>query len=71
MRGTEIKFSQESSVVERLARAYAESENSDKSMAAYRDFLEVWKNADSDVPIFKEATLKYTKLKGKNIAASN
>jgi len=54
-----------------LARAYTESGDSDKSMSAYGDFLDVWKNADSDVPILREATSEYAKLKGKGLAASN
>jgi DNA-binding winged helix-turn-helix (wHTH) protein/tetratricopeptide (TPR) repeat protein len=54
-----------------MARAYAESGDNDKSMSAYRDFLDVWKNADSDVPILREATSEYAKVKGKGLAASN
>jgi eukaryotic-like serine/threonine-protein kinase len=30
--------------------------------AAYREFLELWKNADPDVPILKEAKTEYAKL---------
>ena len=30
--------------------------------AAYQDFLTLWKDADSDIPIFKEAKAKYSKL---------
>ena len=45
-----------------LARAYAESENKDRSLAEYRNFLELWKDADRDVPIFKQARAEYAKL---------
>jgi tetratricopeptide (TPR) repeat protein len=53
-----------------LARSYAESGDTDKSMSAYRDFLELWKNADSDVPILKKALMEYAKLKAQSLAAS-
>jgi len=33
-----------------------------KAKAAYQDFLELWKDADSDIPIFKEAKAEYAKL---------
>lgn len=34
----------------------------EKALAAYRDFLDLWKNADPDVPILKEAKAEYEKL---------
>jgi predicted Zn-dependent protease len=45
-----------------LARAYALQNDSVKSKAAYQDFLAVWKDADPDVPILKEAKAEYAKL---------
>jgi hypothetical protein len=30
--------------------------------AAYQDFLRIWKNADPDIPILKEAKAEYAKL---------
>jgi len=45
-----------------LARAYALTGDKDKSLAAYREFLELWKNADRDVPILKQAQSEYAKL---------
>ena len=45
-----------------LARAYALTGDKDKSLAAYREFLELWKNADPDVPILKQAQSEYAKL---------
>ena len=30
---------------------------------AYQDFFGIWKDADSDIPILKEAQGEYTKLK--------
>ena len=33
-----------------------------RSLAAYKDFLTLWKDADPDVPVFKEAKAEYAKL---------
>ena len=33
-----------------------------KGKAAYQDFLTLWKNADRDIPILKEANAEYAKL---------
>ena len=33
-----------------------------RALAAYKDFLALWKDADPDVPILKEAKSEYTKL---------
>jgi hypothetical protein len=33
-----------------------------RAMAAYKDFLTLWKDADSDIPILKEAKAEYAKL---------
>ena len=45
-----------------LARAYSLSGNTTKAKIAYRDFFALWKNADPDVPIVKEAQAEYAKL---------
>ena len=45
-----------------LGRAYALSGDSAKAKTAYRDFFALWKNADPDVPILKEAKAEYAKL---------
>jgi eukaryotic-like serine/threonine-protein kinase len=34
-----------------------------KSKAAYQDFLTLWKDADPDIPILKQAKVEYAKLK--------
>jgi len=34
-----------------------------KARSAYQDFLTLWKNADPDIPILKEAKAEYAKLK--------
>jgi hypothetical protein len=33
-----------------------------KARAAYQDFLALWKNADPDIPIFKQAEAEYARL---------
>ena len=45
-----------------LARAYALSGDSAESRTAYQDFLTLWKDADPDIPILKEAKGDYAKL---------
>ncbi len=45
-----------------LARAYSLQGNTAKSRAAYLDFLTIWTDADSDIPILKEAKAEYAKL---------
>ncbi len=45
-----------------LARAYAVSGDTAKAKAAYQDFLTLWKDADSDIPILKEAKAESAKL---------
>ena len=45
-----------------LARAYAMSGDTAKAKASYQDFLTLWKDADPDIPILKEAKAEYAKL---------
>ena len=45
-----------------LARAYVQSGNQGKAKGAYQDLLALWKDADPDVPILKEAKAEYSKL---------
>jgi eukaryotic-like serine/threonine-protein kinase len=45
-----------------VARAYALQGDTAKARAAYQDFLTVWKDADSDIPILKAAKAEYAKL---------
>jgi serine/threonine protein kinase/Tfp pilus assembly protein PilF len=44
------------------ARAYARSGDSAKAREAYRDFLNLWKDADPGIPILKQAKAEYAKL---------
>jgi len=46
-----------------LGRAYAMQGNTTKAKAAYQDFLTLWKDADSDIPILKQAKAEYANLK--------
>ena len=45
-----------------LARAYAKQGETMKARAAYQDFLTLWKDADPDIPILKQAKDEYAKL---------
>jgi eukaryotic-like serine/threonine-protein kinase len=45
-----------------LGRAYALQGDAAKAKTAYQDFFGVWKDADPDVPILKEAKAEYAKL---------
>jgi eukaryotic-like serine/threonine-protein kinase len=45
-----------------LGRAYAMAGDTIKARSAYQDFLTLWRDADSDVPILKEAKAEYAKL---------
>lgn len=44
-----------------LARAYSTSDSASKSKVAYQDFLALWKDADPDVPILRQARAEYRK----------
>jgi serine/threonine protein kinase/tetratricopeptide (TPR) repeat protein len=45
-----------------LARAYALSGDMTKAKRAYQDFLTLWKDADPDIPVLKQAKAEYAKL---------
>jgi hypothetical protein len=45
-----------------LGRAFALSGETTKAKAAYRDFLNLWKEADSDLPILRRAKMDYANL---------
>ena len=46
-----------------LARAYALQADTAKARAAYQDFFVLWKDADPDIPVLKQAKVEYSKLK--------
>jgi tetratricopeptide (TPR) repeat protein len=45
-----------------LGRAYVMSGDVAKAKTAYNDFLTLWKDADPDIPILKQAKAEYAKL---------
>jgi len=45
-----------------LARAYGVMGETTKSRTAYQDFFALWKDADPDIPILKQAKVEYAKL---------
>jgi serine/threonine protein kinase/tetratricopeptide (TPR) repeat protein len=45
-----------------LARAYTRSGESARARKKYEDFLALWKDADPDIPIFRQAKSEYAKL---------
>ena len=45
-----------------LGRAYTTSGDTAKAKRAYQDFFTLWKDADPDIPILKEAKAEYAKL---------
>ena len=45
-----------------LGRAFALAGDKTKAKAAYQDFLTLWKDADPDIPILKQAKSEYTRL---------
>ena len=45
-----------------LARSYAAQGETAKAKAAYQDFLTLWKDADLDLPIHRQAKAEYAKL---------
>lgn len=46
-----------------LGRACAMAGDTTKARAAYQDFFALWKDADPDIPILKEAQAEYGKMK--------
>jgi Tfp pilus assembly protein PilF len=45
-----------------LARACALSGDKAKAKSAYQDFLALWKDADPDIPILKQASVESAKM---------
>ena len=45
-----------------LGRAFALSGDKAKARTAYQDFLLLWKDADADIPILKQAKSEYARL---------
>ena len=45
-----------------LARAYVMQGDTTKARSAYRDFVTLWKDADRDIPVLRQAETEYAKL---------
>jgi hypothetical protein len=45
-----------------LGRAYAMAADVARAKSAYQDFFALWKDADPDIPILKQAKVEYAKL---------
>jgi eukaryotic-like serine/threonine-protein kinase len=45
-----------------MARGYALAGDTGKAKKAFQDFLELWKDADPDIPVLKQAKAEYAKL---------
>jgi hypothetical protein len=45
-----------------LGRAHAMAGDTAKAKADYQDFLTLWKDADPDIRIYKQAKAEYAKL---------
>jgi hypothetical protein len=45
-----------------MARGFALAGDTAKAKTAFQDFFELWKNADPDIPVLKEAKTQYAKL---------
>jgi hypothetical protein len=48
-----------------LGRAYAAQHDTAKALESYESFLNLWKDADSGIPVLKDAQAEYKKLKSK------
>jgi hypothetical protein len=45
-----------------MGRAYALAGDVTKAKSAYQEFLTLWKNADRDIPVLRQANAEYAKL---------
>jgi hypothetical protein len=45
-----------------LARALALAKDTRAAKGAYEEFLSLWKNADPDVPVLKQAQAEYARV---------
>jgi len=61
-RGIAINFVTGSLAHLQIGRAYVMAGDTAKAKSAYQDFFSIWKDADPDIPILKEAQAEYAKL---------
>lgn len=50
-----------------IGRAYAMAGDTAKAKAAYQDFFTLWKDADSNIPVLKQAKAEYARLHLDNV----
>jgi hypothetical protein len=60
--GVVLNFSLGALATVGLARAYALQDETTKAKASYQHFFTLWKDADPDIPILKQAKAEYAKL---------
>jgi len=60
-----LVFADPAGVVARLqlAKAFASAGDTAKAKSAYQDFLNLWKEADPEIPILKKAKAEYDGLR--------
>jgi eukaryotic-like serine/threonine-protein kinase len=46
-----------------LGRAYLMAGDQAKAKAAYSDFMNLWKDADTNIPVLQQAKLEYAHLR--------
>jgi hypothetical protein len=46
----------------RTSRGLESSAANERALRAYQDFFALWKDADPDIPIYKQAKAEYAKL---------
>jgi hypothetical protein len=46
-----------------LARAYTMQGDQSRARIEYQNFLALWKDADPDIPILRDAKVEYEKIK--------
>jgi hypothetical protein len=61
-RGIVVNFVTGSLAHLQIGRAYEMAGDTAKAKAAYQDFFNIWKNADPDIPILKQAKAEYAEL---------
>jgi len=54
-----------------IARAYAADGQRERARSAYQDLLTLWKTADPDIPVLKQARAEYAKLESHLATAGN
>jgi hypothetical protein len=52
-----------------MARGFALAGDTEKAKKAFQDFLELWKDADTDIPVLKQAKVEYAKLQSRLVGS--